>query len=300
MTGANGLLILDKPAGITSRDAVDQAARWFPPRTRLGHTGTLDPLATGVLVLCIGVATRLSEYVQDMDKVYETTFLLGSTSDTDDADGVLEQVKTASAPADAEIRAALDSFLGEIDQVPPAFSATKVEGRHAYDLARRGKVVKLQPRRISIYGIELLSYGYPLLHLRIHCGKGTYIRSLARDLGENLGCGALVQMLRRTRIGPFRVEDALQLHEDAATAQARLQPCAMALMGLPAWRLNSDDARRLRLGQFIPWNEHVDFAEDRDIAVFDESNNLVGVARFLVEKKLLRPHKIIVHESAAR
>jgi tRNA pseudouridine55 synthase len=289
----DGLLVLDKPAGITSRDAVDQAARWFPPRTRIGHTGTLDPLATGVLVLCLGVATRLSEYVQDMDKVYESTFLLGATSDTDDADGVVEEVKGAMAPVEAKIRAALDSFLGEIEQVPPAFSAIKVEGRHAYHLARRGKTVKLQPRRIRIYGIELLSYAYPVLNLRIHCGKGTYIRSLARDLGKNLGCGGLVQMLRRTRIGPFKAENALQLAAEAGRSQAELLPCAMALSDLPAWHLSAEDAHRLRLGQFVPWQEKTDFEQDRDIAVFDASGNLVGVARFLAEKKLLRPHKII-------
>src|SRR5262245_8124945 len=146
----NGLLILDKPAGLTSRDALDRAAKWFPRKTRIGHAGTLDPLATGVLVLAIGQATRLLEYVQAMPKMYRTRLRLGATSDTDDADGTVTPHPNAAPVEEAAVRAALTQFVGEIEQVPPAYSAARVEGRRAYALARRGDTVDLAPRRVRI------------------------------------------------------------------------------------------------------------------------------------------------------
>src|SRR5262249_2168360 len=170
----HGVLVLDKPGGITSRAAVDRAQRWFPPGTRLGHTGTLDPLATGVLALCVGVATRLTEYGQRMNKPSRTGLLLGAQSDTDDADGTITPVAEAQAPQRAVVERALAGFIGEIEQVPPAYSAAKVTGRRAYDLARQGEEVVLQPRRVRIYGIDLLAYDYPRLELEVRCGKGTY------------------------------------------------------------------------------------------------------------------------------
>src|SRR5262249_34880588 len=174
----HGLLVLDKPGGVTSRDAVDRAQRWFPRGTRLGHTGTLDPLATGVLVLCVGSATRLTEYVHRMPKTYRAGVLLGARSDTDDADGTVTQVAVAAPPDLTAVRGRLDEFLGEIEQVPPAFSAAKVTGRRAYDLARRGDEVVLQPRKVQIYQIDVRGYAWPRLDLEVRCGKGTYIRSL--------------------------------------------------------------------------------------------------------------------------
>src|SRR5262245_64141974 len=146
----DGLLVLDKPHGVTSRAAVDRALRWFPRGTRIGHTGTLDPLATGVLVLCVGQATRLTEYVQDMAKTYRAGLLLGARSDTDDADGVVTSVVGAVAPDPVAVEVALAGFVGEIEQVPPAYSAAKLTGRRAYDLARRGEEVSRRPRRSHI------------------------------------------------------------------------------------------------------------------------------------------------------
>src|SRR5947209_7070555 len=188
----DGLLVLDKPGGMTSRAAVDRALRWFPRRTRIGHTGTLDPLATGVLVLCLGAATRLTEYVQRMAKTYRSTFLLGARSDTDDADGTITPVAGATPPGGGAVVEALASFVGTIEQVPPAFSAAKVTGRRAYDLARAGQNVDLAPRPVTIYGIDLLACAYPRLELEVHCARGTYIRALARDLGARLGCGGYI------------------------------------------------------------------------------------------------------------
>src|SRR5437660_498272 len=160
MTQGNcdGFLVLDKPAGITSRAALDRAARWFPRRTRIGHTGTLDPLATGVLVLCLGTATRLAEYVQRMTKVYRTRLHLGARSDTDDADGTVTPVEGARFPTAEEIAEAVRTFVGAIEQTPPAYSAVKVTGQRAYDLARRGADVELSAKTVQVYRIDVLGY----------------------------------------------------------------------------------------------------------------------------------------------
>lgn len=230
----DGLLVIDKPAGMTSRDVVNIAQRWFPRRTKLGHTGTLDPLATGVLVLCVGKATKLADRIQALGKSYRTRILLGAASDTDDADGQIVPNPNAHPPSLEAIRAALPSFIGSIEQLPPAYSAVKVGGRRAYDLARRGKEVTLQPRIVRIDAIELMDYSWPRLELAIDCGKGTYIRSIARDLGTILGVGGLVETLRRTRVGPFTTEEAITLPTDAAAAIPRLVPLDSARIQLDA------------------------------------------------------------------
>lgn len=247
----DGLLVIDKPSGPTSRDVVDRVQAWFPRGTRVGHTGTLDPLASGVLVICVGRATRLVEYVQRMGKTYETTVTLGARSDTDDAEGKVEIVAGATVPSRSEIAVALKPFLGEIEQVPPAFSAANVQGRRAYALARRGHQVALEARRVRIDAIEMLAYEYPRLDLEVLCGKGTYIRSLARDLGKSLGCGALVQILRRTRVGPFRVEDAIGIDSDPAVARGRLLPPLAALADLPKIRFADLECESLRHGKRV-------------------------------------------------
>ncbi len=254
-TNVNGLLVLDKPGGMTSRTAVDGALRWFPPGTRMGHTGTLDPLATGVLVLCLGNVTRLTEYVQRMSKTYRTTLLLGAHSDTDDADGTITAVPGASPPDSSTVARTIAGFVGEIDQVPPAYSAALVSGQRAYDLARRGREVNLKPRQVKIYQIDVVRYAWPMLELEVRCGKGTYIRSLARDLGERLGCGALVQTLRRTQVGPFITENAVTLDTPAEEARARLRPALEALADLPRLVLEPHDAIRLANGQALAIGE---------------------------------------------
>jgi tRNA pseudouridine55 synthase len=284
----DGLLVLDKPGGVTSRDAVDAALRWFPRRTRMGHTGTLDPLATGVLVLCLGAATRLAEYVQRMSKTYRTELRLGARSDTDDADGVITSTATALPPDAETIAARLSGFEGVIEQTPPAYSAAKVAGRRAYVLARRGQEVDLRPRIVHIYGIDVLHYDYPSLKLEVRCGKGTYIRSLARDLGDRLGCGALVQTLRRTSVGPFTVDDALTPGMDAATALARLRPLEEAVAELSRVIVTDEEVRRLCQGQALP-RESLDGTE---LALFDTANRLVATAKWDAERRMIRPDKV--------
>lgn len=285
--------MLDKPGGMTSRDAVDRALRWFPRGTKVGHTGTLDPLATGVLVLCLGAATRLTEYVQDMRKTYRAGVRLGARSDTDDADGTVEPADVAVPPGRSAVEEALRGFVGEVEQVPPAYSAAKVSGRRAYDLARRGREVALESRRVRVHGIDVLAYEYPRLEIEVRCGKGTYVRSLARDLGERLGCGGYVETLRRTRVGPFAADDAVSLDADAAAARAKLLPVSAAVSELPRVTLGDADVTRLRQGQGVPTIVPPDAGE---VAVFDGRGGLVAVARLDRERRLLRPEKVFPPE----
>ena len=296
-TPLHGLLVLDKPAGVTSRTVVDCAQRWFPPGTRIGHTGTLDPLATGVLVLCIGVATRLVEYVQRMEKTYRASLLLGARSTTDDADGEIEAVAVEQPPERSHADACLQEFVGEIEQVPPGYSAARVSGRRAYDLARRGRSVSLEPRRVRIHEIDVLGYAYPRLELLVRCGKGTYIRALARDLGKQLGCGALVEKLRRTRVGPFEAAEALSLDADAATAGSALLPLSAAVAELPRVVLGPEKVERLRQGQVVSIADSspgtVLSSAAAEVAVVDEAQALVAVAVVERGQQRLRPEKVL-------
>jgi tRNA pseudouridine55 synthase len=290
----DGLLVLDKPGGMTSRAAVDRVLRWFPRRSRIGHTGTLDPLATGVLVLCLGSATRLVEYVQLMSKAYRTDLLLGARSDTDDADGTITPVADATADDAATVAARVAEFVGAIEQTPPVFSAAKVTGRRAYDLARRGEEVTLRPRPVVIHAINVLRYEYPHLELEVHCGKGTYIRSLARDLGARLGCGALVRTLRRTRVGPFTADAALTLDADAETARERLLPIEMAVAELPRLVLPENDLKYLCNGQSVAVAQTPTGTEKTgEVAVFDAAYRLVAVVVLDAERNRLRPVKVL-------
>jgi tRNA pseudouridine55 synthase len=284
----HGLLVLDKPAGITSRDALNRAQRWLPRGTKVGHTGTLDPLATGVLVICLGVATRLAEYVQDMGKTYRAVIRLGARSDTDDADGTVTPGPTGSPVDRAAVEEALRGFVGEIEQVPPAYSAAKVGGRRAYEVARRGGDVELAARRVTVYGIDILAYDYPRLEIEVRCGRGTYIRSLARDLGERLGCGGYIEALRRTRVGPFAVEDGVPLDSDVAAAVAKLLPPSGAVSEMPRVTLDELTVARLRHGQAVPAPP----AQPGEIAVFDRRGELVAVAQLDETDGPLRADKV--------
>jgi tRNA pseudouridine55 synthase len=294
---SHGLLVVDKPGGLTSRDVVDRALQWFPPGTRIGHTGTLDPLATGVLVLCVGVATRLTEYVQRMQKTYRAGLLLGARSTTDDADGRVEATVVGQPPERARVAACLREFVGEIDQVPPAHSAAKVSGRRAYDLARQGKTVSLEPRRVRIDELELLAYDFPRLEIVVRCGKGTYIRSLARDLGDRLGCGALVAKLRRTRVGTFDAAEALSLDTTVTIARASLLPLSAAVAELPRVILGPEQVHRLRQGQAVSTAGSSVLTglstATVEVAIFDEAEALVAIAVVDHAKQWLRAEKVL-------
>jgi tRNA pseudouridine55 synthase len=273
----NGLLVIDKPGGMTSRDALNRVQKWFSRKTKIGHTGTLDPLATGVLVVCVGQATRLADYVQAMGKSYASRFRLGATSTTDDADGEVTETPNAKVPARAEIDAVLKAFVGTIEQVPPAVSALKVDGQRAHELVRKGQNVQLAARPVRIDAIRVLDYAWPYLDVEVDCGKGTYIRSIARDLGVALGCGGLVQTLRRTRVGCYLVEDAITLDLDPTTIGDDLHPMCSALSGLPTVRIPSDSIVRFRQGQTVACLPGESMSVGSEVAVKGGFEEVIGV-----------------------
>ena len=222
----DGIINLDKPGGISSARAVAQVKRLLPKGTKIGHAGTLDPFATGVLLLLIGKATKACERLMGEPKTYETTMKLGARTATDDLESPevpyvrVAQPPSAVIPTLDDIKRILPRFIGAIQQRPPAYSAMKVGGRRAYYLARRGKPVELEPRTVHVHSIELLDYTWPFLKLRIDCGRGTYIRSIARDLGEALDVGAYLTELRRTRIGRVEIAESVTLQQLVETGVA--------------------------------------------------------------------------------
>ena len=294
MADLSGVLNLEKPRGMTSRGVVDLISRPLR-KVKVGHAGTLDPLASGVLVVCIGSATRLIEYVQRMPKSYRTVVRLGARSDTLDADGRIEIDPAPRVPAEADVRIALEAQVGTIDQVPPRFSALKVEGRRAYDLARAGRAVELRARPVRIDRVELISYAWPLLELQVDCGSGTYIRSIARDVGDLLGCGGLVEVLVRTRIGPFLRADAIDPTGLAIDAILdRLRPTEAALGDLPRLRLSADQVEAVGLGKGLTASE-VEGASglEGEAGLIGPDGTLIAVAEVDAKLGTIRPRRVL-------
>jgi tRNA pseudouridine55 synthase len=251
MTVPFGILNVDKPIGLSSRDAVNRVERLFQ-KVKCGHAGTLDPLATGVLVICVGPATRLIQYVQRLPKEYRAVFQLGRRSVTDDIEGEVELLADPPQPTRTQIEAALPKFLGDIRQRPPSHSAIKVGGQRAYDLARRGEEFELPERTVSIYHLEILRYEYPELELAIQCGSGTYVRSLGRDLAIELGTAAVMSALVRTAIGDFRLDNAVALDDlKNNTVLDHMRPPLEALKSLPRIDLTEKQLVELRHGRPI-------------------------------------------------
>ncbi len=270
-----GFLNINKAAGVTSRDVVNKVQRLLPRKTKLGHAGTLDPMATGVLVSCVGPATRLVPYVQELTKSYRAGFRLGCRSDTDDSTGHVIETPDARSVDREEIAEALQRFQGRIQQTPPQFSALHVNGQRAYDLARAGVAVELAPREVEISKIELLYCDGRDVTVDIDCSSGTYIRSIARDLGEALGVGGLMTSLVRTGIGPFQVDSAVTVEElSRETIATRLLPPTMALANLPKCVVSDVEVAQLRQGKSIPVDANVGAAE---ACVVDESGSLVAL-----------------------
>lgn len=249
-----GILVVDKPSGLTSHDVVDAARRLTGVR-RIGHTGTLDPMATGVLVLLVGPATRLAQFAMKGPKEYQASIRLGVSTTTYDAEGEVTSEGSVNVDVDL-LRQTLATFHGEIMQIPPMYSAIRVNGRRLYEAARRGEYVERKPRRVTIEEIEILKWDPPNLALRIRCSPGTYIRSLAHDLGELLGCGAHLTALRRTVSGPFTLDhshtlDELEELQRAGRLREALLPPSTALSHMPVAVLSPDQARKVRHGQTI-------------------------------------------------
>ncbi len=246
-----GLLNLNKPKGVTSRRVVDQAQRLTRP-AKAGHAGTLDPFARGVLIVCVGQATRLIEYLHRLPKRYVATFQLGQRSDTEDVEGRVTPLENPPRPTLRQIEQTAAGLLGEIQQVPPAYSALKVQGQRAYDLARAGERVELAARPVVIHAIEVLEYAYPSLCLEVCCGSGTYIRSLGRDLAEALETGAVMSNLTRTAIGDFLIDDAVDPASLTRENLSRhLLPPQLAVASLPSLELTPAQFAQIRHGRAI-------------------------------------------------
>jgi tRNA pseudouridine55 synthase len=244
----DGLLLVDKPAGVTSHDVVLAARRAFG-ESRIGHAGTLDPFATGLLVLLLGRATRLLPHLDGIPKEYEAVIALGSETATDDLEGSV--IRTAAPPSDDAIAQVIPQLTGVIQQVPPAYSAKRVDGRRAYEAARAGEALELAPSRVEVFAWRDIVRVGDTLQVTIACGGGTYIRALARDLGRLTGSAAHLTRLRRVRSGPFMVADAVSL-DDVRAGAASLRPALDALPTIPHIALEPDDAERVLRGMTVP------------------------------------------------
>lgn len=256
MTG--GVIVLDKPGGITSFDAVRAVGRILREK-KCGHAGTLDPMATGVLPICVGAATKIAGYLTEDEKEYEAAFTFGVATDTGDATGKPVETLPGATAEEAEVAAALSELVGTFQQVPPAYSAVKVGGVRSYALARQGREVPLAPRKVTVYASRLLSWDAGGFRTAITCSKGFYIRALSRDLGSRLGVPMTMAALRRLRVGDFRIEgavtlDALRELADAGAAGERVVPIADALSRMPAWVVPPDAVAAVRNGRLAgPW-----------------------------------------------
>jgi tRNA pseudouridine55 synthase len=251
----SGVLVVDKPVGMTSHDVV-QVIRNGTGLRRAGHTGTLDPRASGVLVVLVGPAVRLSEFVSASDKRYQAIIRLGSTTDTFDADGRITQSVQSVNVTEQQFETVLATFVGEIEQTPPPYSAVKVQGRKAYEMARQGEEVELAPRKITVHHLEVLEWAPPEVVIDVHCSSGTYVRSLANDLGATLGCGAYLVGLRRTKSGRFSLREATPLRKlqeafHAGNWYQYLIPAAEALAEWPVVELSPDDVENVRHGHRV-------------------------------------------------
>ena len=281
----SGVFNLAKPGGMTSRDVVDLISRPLR-KVKVGHAGTLDPLASGVLIVCVGSSTRLIEQVQRMPKAYRAVVRLGATSDTLDADGRItpHDDPDLPIPTEAEVHAALLAQVGLIDQLPPQFSALKVAGRRAYDLARCGEAAPLVARPVRIDRVDLVTYDWPRLEITVDCGSGTYIRSIARDVGEALGTGGLIEVLVRTRIGPFTLADAFDpLGQPIESILAHLRPPTVALGDLPRLTLTPEQATLAGGGKLLDGARVAGASglPPGEVALIDPTGSLVAVAEVL-------------------
>jgi len=282
----DGAIVVDKPAGWTSHDVVGKLRRIAGTR-RVGHLGTLDPMATGVLPVLLNRATRLSQFLMKADKVYDAEVRFGFSTSTYDAEGEpMGEVRDVTVE-EAALRAALPSFVGEVSQIPPPVSAKKINGVPAYKLARKNQAVELRPVPVSVYSIKLLSCGAGRARLRVHCGPGTYIRRIAHDLGGMLGCGAHLSELRRTRSGSFdaaharTIEQLGELAADGRLAEALL-PAAELLPAFPAERVDTPTALQIRQGRDFRVSPFRVRSGSKYLRAVDEGGELVAIAEMVI------------------
>jgi tRNA pseudouridine55 synthase len=290
---AEGVLNIDKPAGLTSHDVVDKV-RWIVGIRRVGHAGTLDPLATGVLLLCVGRATRLLEYLVGQRKRYRATIHLGQATTTYDAEGEVEADVPVSV-SQVEMKEAVERFRGEISQRPPPFSAVKVEGEPLYKRARRGEVVEGPLRQVTVYELSVIEWNSPQLEIELTCSSGTFVRSIAHDLGRELGCGGHISALRRLSIGEFSVSESVTLPAlDRENWKQHLMPLDAAVNHLPRIDLSVEQAMQLQHGQSVPAQLSPDNA---DLArAYDKNGRFVGIVA--LENDRWRARKIFYQQVA--
>jgi tRNA pseudouridine55 synthase len=288
----SGVIVVDKPVGLTSHEVVQIIRRGTNIR-RAGHTGTLDPRASGVLVILVGPAVRLSEYVSASDKRYQAVIRLGETTDTYDADGEVLTTGKEVNVTEEQFQETLKSFVGQIEQVPPPYSAIKVQGQKAYEMAREGEEVELAPRIIQVYSLDLLEWAPPEAVIDVYCSSGTYVRSLAHDLGEKLGCGATLVGLRRTKSGRFTLRDAIPLRKlrDSfadGTWYQFLIPAAEALSDWKSIELTNEQVDALRHGHRIP-GENIGIVQARGVS---EAGELIALLDFDAATNEWQPKKV--------
>ncbi|MCO5760634.1 MAG: tRNA pseudouridine(55) synthase TruB [Gammaproteobacteria bacterium] len=296
----DGILLLDKPQQLTSNEALQRVKRLYQAN-KAGHTGSLDPLATGLLPVCLGGATKFSSYLLDADKHYRVRVRLGITTTTADAEGEILETRPVEGVDLARIRLVMDHFRGPIEQLPPMYSAVKHQGERLYKLARQGIEVERQPRTVIIYRSELIDLTLPELELDVHCSKGTYVRTLAEDIGAALGCGGHVIGLRRTGVGPYveperrfvtleEIEDLIAAHEDPLPElDSLLLPLESALEHWPAVRLTADAAFYLRQGQAVLVPQA---PTEGLVRLYDPSRHFLGVGCILDDGKV-QPKRLL-------
>jgi tRNA pseudouridine55 synthase len=287
----SGALIVDKPIGMTSHQVVQEIRKGTRTK-RAGHTGTLDPRASGVLVVLLGPAVRLSQYISAADKRYQANIKLGEKTDTYDREGKITGTSDVDVTYEQLVES-LKTFVGEIEQVPPPYSAVKVKGKHAYDLARKGEEVILPPRLINMYSIDLLEWASPEAVVDVHCSSGTYIRSLAYDLGELLGCGALLTGLRRTKSGRFSLREAIPLRKlqqafESNTWYEYLIPAAEALSDWDSITLTNEEVESVKHGISIPRDEGF----ENMVRAITEQGELVSLMEYDPENNMYKPRKV--------
>lgn len=299
----DGFLNVYKEQGYTSFDVVAKL-RGILKQKKIGHTGTLDPMAEGVLLVCLGQATKLSEMLIDKDKTYRCVMLLGKTTDTEDVTGKV-LTETAEIPDEASVTEAVNSFIGTYGQIPPMYSAIKVNGKKLYEYARQGIEIERSPREVTIFELKIEDMSLPRVTFTIHCSKGTYIRSLCRDIGEKLGCGAVMEKLVRTEVKNFRVEDSLTLAEieqarDQGTIASFVMKKERLLPEYPELHIGIDEYARkllrngnkLQLSQFAEAVSPETVTDVPGIRVYDETDSFAAIYRYEKETGICQPVKM--------
>ena len=303
----NGIVNIYKEKGYTSHDVV-AVLRKVVGQKKIGHTGTLDPDATGVLPVCLGRATKVCELLTDHDKTYEALLLLGKTTDTQDISGEVLEERDPGDLTEEEVRSCIESFIGEYDQIPPMYSALKVNGKKLYELAREGKTVERKSRKVQIHGIRILEMNLPHVRMEVDCSKGTYIRTLCHDIGEKLQVVGCMEELERTKVGHFLKEDAVTLDEvrqkmEQGEGAELFTPLDQIFAELPAVTVTDAKAWMSYNGNDLPERfllEKEEWTEGQEVRVYDSRKNFIGLYQYRAPKKLFHIKKMFLDPEAEK